>query len=213
MFVLYSKACLCFKKRILIVFSGWLAVVTQFSIHTNLCSVSVAVMEPQFCLSSSLVRRKECLSPGIWLKGACWPISCPVSGTTGSPNTQTVFPSLLSSSTWLENCTSHFLKARGEDCWVAVRDSLPKLVYYGDGANASFQVPTVWHLTTCSHYFTMTLHPWSCCSVNWRLCAFCSLCTLSPLSWLAVRRAAVDWSVLDCVHPHGSYCDLKAYLH
>lgn len=90
MFVLYSKACLCFKKRILIVFSGWLAVVTQFSIHTNLCSVSVAVMEPQFCLSSSLVRRKECLSPGIWLKGACWPISCPVSGTTGSPNTQTV---------------------------------------------------------------------------------------------------------------------------
>lgn len=177
------------------VFSGRPAVVTQFIIHTNLCLVSVAVMEPQFCLSSSLVTRKECLSPGIWLKGACWPISCPVSGTTGSPNTQTVFLSLLSSSTWLENCTSHFLEARGEDGRVAVRDSLPKLVYYSEGANASFQVPTVWHLTTCSHYFTMTLHPWSCCSVNWRLCAFCSLCTLSPLGRLAGWQASCSWLV------------------
>lgn len=39
----------------------WHIVVMQFTIQANLCSVTVAVMEPRFCLSSTPVIGKECL--------------------------------------------------------------------------------------------------------------------------------------------------------
>lgn len=70
----------------------WHIVVMQLTIQANLCSVTVAVMEPRFCVSFPPVRGKECL----WLPtsdwgDACWPISCPVSWTTGRPETRSAF--------------------------------------------------------------------------------------------------------------------------
>lgn len=56
------------------------AIAIEITIH-DLCSVTVAVLEPRFCLSSSPVRGKECLC--VWPSVSSWPISCPVDGTTG----------------------------------------------------------------------------------------------------------------------------------
>lgn len=189
------------------------AVVMQLTIQANLCSVTVAVMEPRFCLSSTPVRAKECL----WVPASDWgaPVdlfhALSVGQQEGQKHRQ-CFLSLFSTSTWLKNCTPHFLKHRGEDRWVALRDSHPKLVCGGDEASASFQVPTLkCHLRPLIHHDSSPMTPLPL------FCKLKTLCTLltthSVTSWLAGRLAAVNWLVLDCVQPHGSCCDLKAYLH
>lgn len=127
-------------------------VVMQLTVQANLCSVIVAVMEPRFCLSSTPVRGKECL----WAPASDWgaPVDLFHALSVGQQEGQIHrlrFLSLPSTSTWLKNCAPHFLEHRREDRGVAARDSHPKLVCDGDEAGASFQVPSLWHFTTCSH--------------------------------------------------------------
>lgn len=86
------------------------AVVMRLTIQANLCSVTVAVMEPRFCLSSTPVRAKECL----WVPASDWgaPVdlfhALSVGQQEGQKHRQ-YFLSLFSASTWLKNCTPHFL--------------------------------------------------------------------------------------------------------
>lgn len=136
----YKKWSIFYSSFKLVLWSfQWHIVVMQPTIQANLCLVTVAVIEPRFCLSSTPVRGKECL----WVAASDWgaPVDLFHALSVGQQEglvhrLRTL--SLLPTSTWLENCTQHFLehwrKVRGE----AVRDPHPELVCDGDEAGASF---------------------------------------------------------------------------
>lgn len=185
----------------------------QLTIRSNLYSITVAVMEPQFCLSTTPVRGKECL----WVLASDWgaPIDLFHALLVGQQEGQIDrlrFLSLLTTSTWLKNCAPHFLEHRREDRGVAARDSHPKICLWWwrswcviSGASTL----TLDHLQSLIHHDSPPMTLLSC-----KLKTLCTLLTMhSVTSWLVDRLAAVNWLVLECVQPHGSGCDLKAYLH
>lgn len=182
----------------------------KLTIQANLRSVTVTVLEPRLCLSSTPVTGKEC--PWVWLRGACWPISCPVSGTTGWPDTQTVFSVSHLHFHLTEKLHTTFPgPQKGKLRSGSERFSSKACLWWWrsrcviSGANSL----TLDHLWSLIHHDSP--HPWPSCSVNWRLCTLLTMHSVT--SWLVSRLAAVNWLVLDCVQPHGSGCNVKAYLH
>lgn len=166
--------------------------VMQLTIQANLCSVTVAVMEPRFCLSSTPVRGKECL--WVWLMGACWPISCPDSWTTGRPDTQAVFcVSPLHFHLTKKLHTTFPGTQRGRQ--RSGRERFPSEALFvmmtKPVRHFRCQLSDTWPPALINSSWLLTRDP--SCSVNWRLCALCSQCTLSPLGWQSGWPQLTGW--------------------
>jgi len=183
---------------------------TQLTIWTDFCSVTVAFMEPQLCLSSfPLTERTACESQYL----TDWRLFRALSLWQQEGQRHSLcFLFWYFTPTCLKNCTLHFLEPRKEDIGVAERDSHTKLFllcWRCQCVISDANSVTLEHLQSLIHHDSSP--------ITLQFCKLKSLCTLltmhSVTFWLAGTLAAVSRLVLDCVQPHGSWCDLKAYLH
>lgn len=166
----------------------------------NLCSATVAVMEPRLCLSSSPVRGKECLQVPLTHLMPCQSDNRKTRNTDWLLCPSSPFPPV-----W-KTAHTHFLEPGGEDRRSG-SERFP--------SRACLVVTKPVRHFRCQHSDTW---PPALINSSWLIThdlpALCvSLTMHSVTSRPAGRLAVVNGLVLDRVQPHGSCCDLKAYLH